>query len=128
MSYESPQCYQDRESPPKIERQKNLDSLSQGISPKKLDFATMDYENKQELLNQCLKPLGDCQCCYKHHQVGNPGFKQPWSIAVYNYKYMDSECTCACRHMARFIDRKFNESDRQVGFSRLHKNTAISEI
>lgn len=116
MSCESPQCYQVLESPPKIERQKNLHSLSQGISPKKLDFAAMDfaamdYENKQDLLKQCLKPLGDCQCCYKHHQVGNPGYKRVSFITFYNYKYMDSECTCACRHMARMIDRTFNEDN-----------------
>ena len=111
MSYGSPQCYQERESPPKIERQKNLDSLFPGISPKKLDYAAMDYENKQELLKQCIKPLGDCHCCYKHHQVRNPGFNQGSVITFYKYKYTDSECTCACRYMARMIVRTFNDDN-----------------
>ena len=46
MSYESPQHYEELESPPKIMRQKNIESMSQGISPKKLEFGEMDIADK----------------------------------------------------------------------------------
>ncbi len=71
-------------------------------------FKAIPGDNWQEKLDHCLK----CKCCTRH-QVLRPKRLEPWTEDMaevdIKIKWMNTECECSCRHMARFICRQCDD-------------------
>jgi hypothetical protein len=62
------------------------------------------YKNKVLKNDQVLTTLNSCKCC-KKHQINKPKNMVPW-IETEFHDMQDTECSCPCRHLARFICRE----------------------
>lgn len=56
--------------------------------------------------HQKLAHLNSCNCCTRH-QTNRPTVFAPWQETPFNDSAM-TNCTCDCRHMARWICRQYD--------------------
>ena len=68
-----------------------------------------DIKNKeqsvQDQLNDLLIACKICDCCEKH-QINKPLIFSPWVETTPTIKNKVKECSCDCRHIARWICRQ----------------------
>ena len=69
---------------------------------------SQDKHNAHFLLEECNK----CQCCADHQQ-NKPTEYGPWVELRHNGRTETRDCTCRCRHVARWICRYHSYSISQ---------------
>lgn len=75
-----------------------------GIGVKKYNLF---YHNKVLKNSDILISLNACKCCTKH-QINKPNIIEPWVDTEF-HGTQDIQCSCPCRHLARFICRAIND-------------------
>lgn len=67
-------------------------------------FAKIEGDTWEEKLETCL----ECKCCNRHN-TNKPLCLAPWiDTPFHNTNINSSDCSCPCRHNARFICRLYN--------------------
>ena len=65
------------------------------------------YKNKVLKNSDVLTTLNSCKCCVRH-QINKPKNMAPWIETGFN-DTRNRQCSCPCRHLARFICREIND-------------------
>lgn len=65
------------------------------------------YKNKVLKNHEVLSTLNACNCC-KIHQINKPKMMEIWVETEFNDTRKNRQCSCPCRHLARFICRAIN--------------------